>query len=348
MLTFDYHDHSARWVDAPAIGPAVGDAIDCLFKATGEKVIVVAHSMGGLAARHALAQQADRSKEVSTVITFGTPAKGSLIAVLGDATLDAGAIANRVIGVVRLILATCGHAASDTLRTGTPCDLLPEPARAFDSQAGLALRYGSPQLAAPKPFPKNVKVHALAGDTVLTVAKAGWFRLPWEVDKVPVGDLVVMTDSATSGATGSRTASCAYQLNAVRAGTDQVGLTLGFTAENDVAQPITSALGACFHSDLMRTIQLTNDAGSNRTVVLCSAAGNHGTRLCTSTGPRIQCHKCRNQTSQSRGASNSTTDRNAGSGQEVPGPADPTISSVPTAAPPVTKSFSSLRGPQPT
>ncbi len=74
-FTFDYHEHSGRWVsDPPSIGPALGDAIDCLFDRSGsEKVIVVAHSMGGLATRYALGEDRDRADKVSTVVTFGTP-----------------------------------------------------------------------------------------------------------------------------------------------------------------------------------------------------------------------------------------------------------------------------------
>jgi hypothetical protein len=45
-----------------------------------------------------------------------------------------------------------------------------------------------------------------------------------DTDRVPVGDLIVMTNSANHGATASPKASCSYQLNLVRAGTDQIGL----------------------------------------------------------------------------------------------------------------------------
>jgi pimeloyl-ACP methyl ester carboxylesterase len=264
VFTFDYHEYSARWVDDPHIGPALGDAIDCLFKATGEKVIVVAHSMGGLAARYALTQQGnagvDRASEVSTVVTFGTPETGSLLAMLGSGALNIGAATNSALAVLREILAACGHFASAQLDTGTPCDMLAEPLRAIDSDAGRALRYGSAQLAALKPFPKGVTVDALAGDTVFTVPKLGWFAMPWDVNTVPVGDLIVTSDSATTGATLSKKASCAYQLSPVRGVTDMIGLALDVTATNDVAQPITSVVGACYHGDLMRTIQLTNEA----------------------------------------------------------------------------------------
>jgi pimeloyl-ACP methyl ester carboxylesterase len=264
VFTFDYHEYSTRWVDDSHIGPALGDAIDCLFRATGEKVIIVAHSMGGLAARYALTHRggagADRAREVSTVVTFGTPETGSLLAMLGVTALNLGSATNAQLGLLRLILSVCGRVSGTKLDTGTLCDMLPPPLRALDSPAGQALRYGSAQLAALAPFPKNVTVDALAGDTVFTVPAIGWFRLPWQVDTVPIGDLIVTTDSAVHRATSATEAHCAYQLSPVRATTDTVGLLLGVTARNDVAQPITSVAGACYHVDLMRTIQLTNEA----------------------------------------------------------------------------------------
>ncbi|WP_326834886.1 hypothetical protein VSH64_08150 [Amycolatopsis rhabdoformis] len=263
VFTFDYHEYSARWVDDPHIGPALGDAIDCLYRATGEKVIVVAHSMGGLATRYALTHRgaagADRAGEVSTVVTLGTPETGSLVALLGSDALDVGAATGAALAAVRLILATCGKATTKALTTGSLCDILPPPARAADSEAGRALRTGSPQLAALKPFPAGVTVHALYGDTNLTIPKAGWFHAPWDVDRVRVGDLIVMPDSATNGVKQTSKASCDYQLNPTRAATDGIGLSLGLTARSDVAQPITSIAGACFHGNLMRTIQLTNE-----------------------------------------------------------------------------------------
>ncbi|WP_185845455.1 triacylglycerol lipase [Kibdelosporangium aridum] len=258
VFTFDYHNHSARWVDDPHIGPALGESIDCLFKATGEKAIVVAHSMGGLATRYALST-GDRAKKVSTVITFGTPNTGSLFALLGDGALAIGAAVNKQLAVLRMILAVCGKLATGKLDTGTPCDILPAPMRALDSEAGRALRAGSRQLDELKPFPAGVKVDALAGDAVFTTLRLGWFHLRWD-GRIPLGDLIVTSDSAVDGASQTKKASCAYQLNPIRGGTDLIGLSLGLTAKNDVAQPITSVAGACYHSNLMRTVELTNEA----------------------------------------------------------------------------------------
>jgi len=265
VFTFDYHDYSARWIDDPHIGPALGDAIDCLYKASGEKVIIVAHSMGGLAARYALTTTGkagvDRAAEVSTVITFGTPNTGSLAAMLGAAGADITALMNSQLATLRLVMAACGRLSTASLQTGTLCDRLPEPVRAFDSEAGRALRYRSRQLAALKPFPQNVTVNALAGDATFEIPKLGWFTKPWDTDKVPAGDLIVTTDSAVHGATSDTKAQCTYQLNAVRGATDTAALYFKLAAANDVAQqPLASFSGACFHPNLMRTIQLTNEA----------------------------------------------------------------------------------------
>jgi pimeloyl-ACP methyl ester carboxylesterase len=141
VFTFDYQQFSARWVDDSHIGPALGAAIDCLYQATGEKVIVVGHSMGGLAARYAVTHPGvggiDRATEVSTVVTFGTPETGSLIALLAAGGANTAAAAGLVNGdlilpLLRLFLAECGTLATSSLQTGTICDFLPGPARAFD------------------------------------------------------------------------------------------------------------------------------------------------------------------------------------------------------------------------
>lgn len=80
------------------------------------------------------------------------------------------------------------------------------------------------------------------------------------------GDLIVPTGSAldstaTGGSKLTRTVSCPYQLNASRAATDAVALTFGFTSLVDVPQqPLASFTGPCFHTHLMRSIELTNEA----------------------------------------------------------------------------------------
>lgn len=50
VFTFDYHPYSGRWVTDEHLGPALVKVVDCLAKASGQKVIVVGHSMGGSSA----------------------------------------------------------------------------------------------------------------------------------------------------------------------------------------------------------------------------------------------------------------------------------------------------------
>lgn len=261
VYTFDYHEDSAKWVSNPNIGPALGTAIDCLHRETDEKVIVVAHSMGGLATRYALTPKGgSRADEVSSVITFGTPNTGSLIALLAAGALDAGATVNPRLAVLRLVLAACGEASSKSLNTGTICDLLDRRVRAADSDAGRALRTGSEELDDLAPFPSDVDVHALASETTLIVHGLGWFAIPLPIFRVPMGDLVVTADSATHGADTMDMATCAYRLGAVHAPSGRIGLLMGTTALGDVARPITDMFGPCFHENLMRTKQLTDQA----------------------------------------------------------------------------------------
>ena len=260
VFTFDFRHDAARWVDDARLGPALGKVIDCLYQAAGEKVIVVGHSMGGLVTRYAASRPGvtgpDRAGEISTVVTFGTPATGSIAASVAASAADSNALA-----VVHLVLSACGRLATDEVGTGTICDTLPPPARAFSSDAGRALRAGSPQLAALKPFPKGITVDTLAGGATFHLPGAGWFALPWTTSAVPVGDLIVTAGSARQGGALGRSASCAYQLNAVRGTTDFAGLLFGLVSRADVAQqPLASLTGACFHTNLMRSIELTNEA----------------------------------------------------------------------------------------
>jgi len=265
VFTFDYHPYSARWVDDSHLGPALGKVIDCLYRASGQKVIVVAHSMGGLIARYAATHPgvtgADRSGEISSVVTFGTPETGSVAALLAATGIDVGASVSDELAVIRFVLAACGQLASADISTGSLCDTLPAPVRAFASDAGIALRAGSPQLAALKPWPSSIRLTALAGNATFELRDPGWFSLPWDTKSVDVGDIIVTPASALAGATTTANATCDYQLNVVRGATDQVGVWLGLTASSQVAQqPLGSFTGACFHTNLMRGIELTNDA----------------------------------------------------------------------------------------
>ena len=261
VYTFDYHDFSALWVDDEHLGPALGKAIDCLYEASGEKVIVVGHSMGGLIARFALTHDAQgggrRAEHVSTVVTFGTPQLGSHIAKLAAGVIDS----TPELVVLRMILADCGRETARKFETGTACDILPAFVKAFRAPAGRALEVGSAELDELDEFPRDVTyLDALAGETTMKVADMGFFAQPWDTKDVDVGDLIVMRPSATHRSRTNTVARCAYQLNPVRGATDQIGLTLKQVSRNDVAQPLWKVLGPCFHTNLMRTERLANEA----------------------------------------------------------------------------------------
>ena len=259
VFTFDYHPYSGRWVTDSHLGPALGKVIDCLAKASGQEVIVVGHSMGGLVARYAAANP-DRSGVIGEIITLGTPSIGSIAARLTDSAISAGSLLFKQLVILRLILSICGQVSTNSLDGGSLCALLPPPVRAFDSEAGRALRAGSTELGQLKPIPAAIPVNALAGSTDFQVRKVGWFSFPWETDTIPVGDVIVTENSAVAGATVSKTVSCAYQLSPVRAGVDQAGLILKLTTANDVAgAPLGAFSGPCFHTSLMRSIELSNE-----------------------------------------------------------------------------------------
>lgn len=262
VFTLDYHPYSARWVTDEHIGPALGKAIDCLYSASGQKVIIVAHSMGGLAARYA-ASTPDRAGKISRIITLGTPNEGSVAALLGDAVATGTAagdlLLTRQITTLRILLAGCGEATTQDLDSGV-CGSVPPPAAAFDSEAGRALRFGSRELQRLPWTPKGITVNALAGRSSFKIPKIGWFSLPWETDTIEIGDLIVTSRSAFARSVKSKSVECAYQLSAVRGATDALALRAKLLTKNESAEvPWKSLNGPCFHSNLMRTIELSNE-----------------------------------------------------------------------------------------
>ncbi len=261
VFTYDYHPYSGRWVTDAHLGPGLGKAIDCLAKASGQKVIVVGHSMGGLMARYAASAPGpggakDRSGEISRIVTLGTPNTGSVLAAVVGGVVDV--VPGKVAAVIRLILSACGSATTTDMDASV-CSIVPFVG-AFEGEAGTALRAGSAELRALKPVPKAIPVDALAGSTNFSIPKLGWFAWPWETTDIPVGDIIVSEASATAGAVERREVTCRYQLSPVRRKTDEYGLMFGLTSRGDVADvPAGAANGPCFHTSLMRTQDLTNE-----------------------------------------------------------------------------------------
>lgn len=162
--TFDYKGFATEWVTNKAIGPKLAERIDCLAqnslagKGLG-KVIVLAHSMGGLAAQYAMAQIVNGHKvadEADFLISIATPYLGS-------------GFANLCLELEKLRL----HAAQ------------------CQGSAIKALAAGSKELSDLPPFPSSVAIKALSGNVTIDT------QVLTQQVKVPMfGDLVVSTASA--------------------------------------------------------------------------------------------------------------------------------------------------------
>lgn len=263
VYTFDYHDVSGRWVTDSNIAPELGAAIECLYSEFDQRVIVVAHSMGGLATREALSARSGngvpRPEQVSRVVTFGTPHTGSMLAAIAGGGLSRAP--TQTAALLRLLLSTCGQRSAAKFESGSTCDVLQPAVRAFDGPAGRALRSGSPELQALR-FP-GVPFHALGGETEFRLSTPiGWFGLRGEVSKVPAGDLIVMPDSARHRATEHRMLRCEFELNPARVRNDFVlSQLVRVKAKSETRQiSLNAGASACYHGNLMRSIELTNDA----------------------------------------------------------------------------------------
>jgi pimeloyl-ACP methyl ester carboxylesterase len=271
VYTFDYSDDSAKWVTSDRISGGLADSIRCLAEASGQEVIVIAHSMGGLALRQALGADPDLKGDVSQVITFGTPNTGSDTARvvstgIDRAQLSGGSLETRGIALlVRQALDACGTAATVKLATGGLCDALPAPARAFQSEAGIALQTGSTQLKALAAWPRDLPVHALAGDTTLTVPRGGFLGLSFRSEDAHVGDLIVGDKSATAGSTTQDYARCRYTISAVHGIGESILSDVKLVTKDETGRNLFELSGAldddlpqspCFHGALMRTQKL--------------------------------------------------------------------------------------------
>jgi triacylglycerol lipase len=76
----------------------------------GEKIHIIAHSMGGLDGRHLLATQPDLAKQTASLTTLGTPHEGTPIADLAYGTVSGGGLLSKeqveaVVGAAGLSLA---------------------------------------------------------------------------------------------------------------------------------------------------------------------------------------------------------------------------------------------------
>ncbi|WP_411700479.1 esterase/lipase family protein [Conyzicola sp.] len=278
VYTFDYHDASSRWVTDAAIGPKLADAISCLSAEYGHPVVVMAHSMGGLAIRQALylleksKPNTQASDYVSNVVTFGTPNTGSWVASVVEAGTTASGVVKYLpgttgaaINAVRSVLVLCGTLTTSSMENTGACGILPVALASASSQAGKALRIGSSEIKGLPAWPDGVVVDALAGSIDLEIARTRWFGLTTKSEgNVNTGDFIVGTGSATDRATHSRAIECFYTLDPAAAAQDNIAAAdwLRLKALNDTRDYVITSLGdsACFHGNLMRSIELSNEA----------------------------------------------------------------------------------------
>lgn len=169
---FDYEAQNTKWVSGSGAAHRLAEEIVCYSKLYGKRVIVVAHSMGGLLAAEAFdwAVFGVFVKDAGGhLVTLGSPYEGSWLAA-GYNTGD---------------MSFC------TVLTGGNVNLCRD---AYAGQATSGLSINSDQLAALPELPEGVTHKAIAG-------RAKYEMCFWGCAEFDLGDLVVPIDSATARST---------------------------------------------------------------------------------------------------------------------------------------------------
>jgi pimeloyl-ACP methyl ester carboxylesterase len=189
VYTFDYSGRASQWVTNQNIGPALAQSIRCLAIESGHKVMVVAHSMGGLATRLAQGQVVDGravSDSLSRVVTIGTPTRGVILL-----SFTNNGISNRIVQTaVDAVGKACGKPAAKNKKRRRLCELLD----AANAPAVTAMAPGSAQLAALPAWGAGVIVHPIAASLRLRISTFGFGTT------VSLGDIVATVGSATADA----------------------------------------------------------------------------------------------------------------------------------------------------
>jgi pimeloyl-ACP methyl ester carboxylesterase len=178
---FDYSGASTQWVTNSAIGPAFASYITCVAQASKAgggpgKVIIIAHSMGGLATRWA-ATKGGAGQYIGTVITIGTPNTGSFLGNIGT-------------GLYPL---ACSGSKS---RLGVNIPLLASICAGENAEAGMKV-FG-PEISSLPELPSGIPLYAIAGNETILLT----LGLASEI--VPtLGDVAVLQSSALSPRGGS-------------------------------------------------------------------------------------------------------------------------------------------------
>ncbi|MGQ0843145.1 MAG: esterase/lipase family protein [Sporichthyaceae bacterium] len=254
VYTFDYRGSAGRWVDDPGIGPALGDAIDCLVAAVGQKAILVTHGLGGVAARYAVAGQIpgrDRGSKVTTVIGYGSPQLGSQIADLTNNGV--GRTASEPRALLRLLVNACNALAPARFDPGAPCGFLPQLASALGEGSAAAYRTGSSQLAGLLPYPNTVDIDSFAGNVQVQAPELGWFGLrPFRTDSVSLGDLAAAANSVTASSRNQLLSGCSFTLDAFGTNRQSMGLRLIDAGSPELGPVWGNTVRPCFAPNLPR------------------------------------------------------------------------------------------------
>jgi len=187
LYTFDYAAYSKNWVTNPSIGPALAQAITCLHARSGRRVVVVAHSMGGLATRFAQGQIIRGravADAISRVVTIGTPNRGVILLSIAN-----GEVSNLLVrAATEAAAAGCDEPPPKPRRD--LCELL----RAASIPAVQAMDPRSLRLAALPRWNPRLAVDGVAADLRLRLSAFGLGTT------VSLGDVVVTVESATASA----------------------------------------------------------------------------------------------------------------------------------------------------
>lgn len=228
VYAYDYSSHSLDWVTKDTIKQPLSDAIACLAKG-GHRVIVVAHSMGGLATQVAQSLNSAGRDSLGPVITLGTPTLGSPIekyllqlkrASLLTALLPVADPVQRALALdAYVILKVCGAAGQQypvtpnsvppilqgggVLALRRACDFV----AAIDTDAGRAMAKGSTKLTELPPWAGGVTRHRIGAALTVTVDLFGIGWTPFGKGN-DTGDVIVDPPSALADPTDTYTLPC--------------------------------------------------------------------------------------------------------------------------------------------
>ncbi|MCR2793572.1 hypothetical protein NQ156_10910 [Microbacterium sp. zg.Y625] len=238
LYAFDYSQTAAAWIGGAAVVDGLAASIRQLARDTSAPVDVVAHSMGGLALRHAVTAHPDLVPMIGQVVTVGTPTLGSDAATLLDVislatgtAIGAGSAGRALI--VPALVDLCNRDLEADAMNGCGLPTWLRTSIANTGEAGRALHTGSQELADMPDWPAELDVHAIAGD--------GRVRAGGLV--VSVGDGLVSRDSAVAEADTSFVVRCEDR---VAPGVTGIGEVLNGTAA------LSFGGVGCTHDELLR------------------------------------------------------------------------------------------------